>query len=123
LPLSDVPKDFRLVMNNCKEYKLLTRASLRGSAVAGSWFGILYIHRHLDFHFSSLKIIQSLFQVSHFLLDLTQFYPVLAAGQAFRAKLLNDILLKLTSQYSEIRITPNLPISVLQFAGSNALNK
>jgi hypothetical protein len=52
-----------------------------GSAVRWkSWFGILFLHRRLDFRSSSLKLIQSLFQVSHFLLDLTQLCPVLAAG-------------------------------------------
>jgi hypothetical protein len=45
-----------------------------------SWFGLLFLHRRLGFRSSSLKIIKSIFQVSHFLLDLTQFYPVLAAG-------------------------------------------
>jgi len=54
---------------------------LRGSAVRWKgWVGLLFLHRRFDFRSSSLKIIQSLFQVSHFLLDLTQLYPVLAAG-------------------------------------------
>ncbi len=73
------------------------------------WFGLLFPHRLLDFRPSSLKPIQSLFQVSHFLLDLAQLCLVLAARQAVRAKLLNDILLKLTPQDSEIRVAPYRP--------------
>jgi len=97
--------------------------AISGSAVRWKgWFGLLFPHRRLDFHSSSLKLIQSLFQVSHFLFDLTQLYPILAAGQAVCAKLLNDIPLKLTSQDPEIRITPNRSFSVFQFAGSNALH-
>src|SRR3989304_1000354 len=86
------------------------------------WFGRLLPHGLLEFRPSSPQLSQSPFQVGHFLLDLAQLCLVLAARQTIRAKLLSDVLLKLTPQDPEIWISPYRPFSVFKFAGSNALH-
>src|SRR3990172_3604557 len=79
-------------------------------------------HGLLKFRPSSLKFNQSLFQVGHFPLDLAELCLVLAGRQTIRAKLLGDVLLKLTPQDPEIWISPYRPFSVFKFAGLNTLH-
>jgi len=83
-------------------------------------FGLLFLHLFLKFRSSRLKLLQSLLEVRHFLLDLAQLRSVLAARQTIRAQFFSDVLLKLTPQESEIWISPYCPLSVLEFAGSYA---
>ncbi len=85
-------------------------------------FGRLLPHGLLELRPSSLKLSQSLVQGAHFLLDVTQLCLVLAARQMICAKLLSDVLLKLTPQDPEIWISPYRAFSVFKFAGSNALH-
>jgi len=69
---------------------------------------------------AGLKLIQSLLQVGHFLLDFPKLCLFLATRQTISAKLLGDVMLKLTPQDPEIWVSPYRPFPVLKLAGSDA---
>ncbi len=66
-----------------------------GTVGCTRWFGRRLPYGILNFSPSSLKLVQSLFQVGHFFLDLVQLCLILSARLTICAKLFSDVLLEL----------------------------
>ena len=98
----------------------VSEARRYGDVTSMGWFSPLFLHLFLKLCSSGLKLIQSLLQSGHFLLDLAQLCLVFTARQVVRPKLRGNVLLKLTPQKPEIGIPPYCPLSVFKPAGLNA---